>query len=562
MDAWSDETVETIVFMKSAQVGATECLGNCFGHIIDIDPGPTLVIQPTLELASVWSKDRLAPMLRDTPTLQGRVRDRRSKDSDNTILHKTFDGGFIAIGGANSAAGLASRPIRYLFGDEVDRYPVSAGAEGDPISLAEKRTTAFWNRKKFYASTPTTKGSSRIESLFEQSDQQRYYVPCPECGEFQRLQWAQMQWDKDDAGEHDPESAYYACEFCGACIGNEHKQAMLEAGEWRPSADFDGTRGFHINELYSPFVTWSEMVAAFLKARRLPETLKTFVNTSLAETWEEETDRPDAEQLAARAEVYDQAPAEVLFVTLSIDVQNDRLEGELLGWGNLFESWSLDHITILGDPTLPLRSENSPWNDLDALLRTPIKREDGRAMSVAAACIDSGHHTDEVYKFCKPRYGRRVYAIKGAADGPIVGRVSRNNRRNCPLFTVNVDQAKDRFFNWLSIDEPGPGYCHWPDRYDPEYFAQLAAEEKIERMVRGQRVRSYKQVRTRNEALDLRVYNIIACEMLNPNWDALLAQNVPAPKEAKPEKNAQPATVMQNKPRSKSRGWMSKRTRR
>ncbi len=567
MDAWTDDDVETIVFKKSSQVGATEVVGNCVGHVIDVDQGPILVIQPTLEMGGIWSKDRLAPMIRDTKCLRGKVRDKRSKDADNTILHKTFDGGILSIAGANASAGLRSRPVRFLVCDEVDAYPASAGAEGDPIALAEKRTATFWNRKKLYISTPTVKGQSRIDALFEGSDQQYYNVPCPECGEMQRLVWGQLKWLKTDDGAPIPDSARYECEFCAYLIGHEEKQEMLACGEWRPTSDFDGVRGFHLSELYSPWTTWAEMVADFDKKRRLPETLKTFINTSLGETWEQESEKFDPEDLAARAEAYEIAPEGVLVLTAGVDVQDNRLEAELLGWGDLYESWSLEVKIFYGDPTIPWRSEHSVWKELDAWLNKRFPTEAGPDLPISACCIDSGHHTDDVYRFTKPRWARRVYAVKGQGGGtlgtPIVGRVSRSNKLKAPFFLANVDQAKDRLFSWLAVENFGPGYCHFP-MYDAEYFAQLASEERIERISHGQRVRAYKQKRARNEALDLRVYNIVAAEILDPNFDALEAMMQRRRSEKKPEpkqESAAKATVMHNVPRRPS-GWMAKRTRR
>ena len=251
-DAISDPRIHTIVGMTSAQVGKTETfLNNPVGYFIAQDPAPILVIQPTLEMAQTWSKDRFAPMLRDTLVLKELVKDPRARDSNNTILHKTFAGGHITMAGANSASSLASRPIRIVFMDEVDRFPASAGSEGDPVALTKKRTTTFWNRKIIMTSTHTVKGASRIEQAFSESDQRKYYVPCPECGEFQILYWANIRWDQDEVGKHLPETARYICEFCEYEIKEADKSRLLLGGSGVPRTnqmvlqDFGLTNSIH-----------------------------------------------------------------------------------------------------------------------------------------------------------------------------------------------------------------------------------------------------------------------------------------------------------------------------
>lgn len=526
MDAISDPKVNAIVFMKSAQVGATEILNNTVGYYMHHQPAPMLILQPTIDMGKAWSKDRLAPMLRDTPAISDLVAERRSKDSDNTILHKSFPGGHLTVAGANSAASLASRPIRVLLADEIDRYPASAGSEGDPLSLATKRTTTFWNRKIYECSTPTIKGRSRIEQRFMESDQRYFYVRCPDCGEYQRLVWAQLKWP-----EGKPEDAQYCCEHCGVLIPHTKKREMLDSGEWRPHAE-SSVVGFHISELYSPWVKWGEMAEAFLEAKKQPDTLQTFVNTALGETWEEDAERIDPHEIADRAERYE-CPKGVLVITGAVDVQDDRLEVEIKGWGVEFESWTLDHHILYGDP-----SRTELWDRLDQYLQQSIRREDGLMMKLVTVMIDSGgHHTDMVYRFCKPRYGRRIYAIKGMAGlRELVSRPTKNNRQKCPLFTIGVDRAKDLIFYRLTMNKVGPGYMHFPQSLDQEYFEQLTAEERREKVVQGRKVSYYKQTRARNEALDLNVYNLAAVELLAPQWDKITQpkESAPEPKREKP----------------------------
>ena len=520
MDAVNDPTVTDIVVMKSAQVGWTEVLGNVVGYFISQDPSPMLLIQPTLDMAQTWSKDRLAPMLRDTPALRGTVSDPKSKDSKNTILHKTFAGGHLSIAGANSAAGLASRPIRILLCDEVDRYPPSAGSEGDPVNLARKRTTTFWNRKRLMGSTPTIKGTSRIEAAFESSDQRRYYVPCPHCDEMQSLKWAHVKWP-----DSHPEQAYYACEKCGAVITDADKPAMLAAGEWRGSKPFNGTAGFHLNELYSPWVGFGDMASMFVEAKKLPETLQTWVNTALGETWEDRGEQIDETGLLERRENYGPAvPVDAVVLTAGVDIQDDRIEIEVAGWGAGYESWSIEYNVLHGDPAKP-----DIWQKLDDYLLTQFEHESGAKVRIVAACVDTGgHHTQSAYRFCKARFSRHVYAIKGMAGTgrPLVRAPDRKSRASVRLFQVGVDTAKEMVYSRLKIAEIGPGYCHFPAHYDADYFQKLTAEKVMTKYTRGFATRVWvkKTSSIRNEALDCRVYAMAALELSGVNLSRAAAR--------------------------------------
>ena len=503
--------------MTSAQIGKTEILNNILGYFVHQDPSPILFIQPTLEMAEAWSKDRLAPMIRDTEALGGLFKDAKTRNSDNTLLHKKFTGGHLTMAGANSPSSLASRPIRIVLLDEEDRYPSSAGAEGDPGSLAQKRTTTFWNRLMVSASTPTIEGESKIDARYQQSDMRRFHVPCPHCKKFQVLNWSQLKFDKKA-----PETTtYYECEHCQAQLQENDKLWMLARGEWWASAPFNGVAGFHISELYSPWVRWSEMVAAFLKAKRLPETLKVWVNTSLGETWKEATEGIDASGLLNRKENWGRvAPAGVVVITAGVDVQGDRLEAEIIGWGAGQESWSLQYHVIHGDP-----AQNKVWEDLDKVLGQTIQRVDGGTLSVLAACVDTGgHHTQKVYEYCKRREHARVYAVKGAstAGKPLVSKFSKANKLRVKLFTLGTDTAKQMIYSRLKIHQPGPGYCHFPADYPEEYFQQLTAERIQTKFINGHPTRIWVMPKgKRNEALDCRVYGLAALHILNPNLDAL-----------------------------------------
>jgi phage terminase large subunit GpA-like protein len=517
MQAISDPTVERVVFMTGAQIGKTEIINNAVGYFIDQSPSPMLIVQPTLEMAKMWSNDRLAPMLRDTPALKGKVADARSRDSGNTLYQKSFPGGYLAIVGANSAAGLASRPVRSVFFDEVDRYPPSAGSEGDPINLGIARTKTFThNRKIVMVSTPTNKGASRIETAFNQSDQRYYHVPCPDCGHSQTLKWSNVHWQKDR-----PETAEYICEECGCAWDDAKRYRAIKGGEWIAAEPFNGTAGFHLSGLYSPWTPLGDIAQDFLNAKALPDTLRVFVNTTLAECFEDAGETVDDYDVAQRAEEFGpRVDKRVVVVTAGIDVQDDRLEIECVGWCRSEESFSLDYATLYGDPSTP-----QLWQDLDAHLAQKWDTEDGRVLQIRSACIDSGgHYTKAVYDFVRPREGKRVFAIKGMAgeSRPIVSRPSRNNIGKIRLFTLGVDNIKSLIFSRLQIQSEGPGFCHFPNDRPDEYFKQLAASEKIvTKFHKGFPRREFIKTRTRNEALDCRVYATGALAILNLNLDTL-----------------------------------------
>jgi len=505
MDAITDETVKEVWVQKSAQVGWTEILNNVIGFHVHQDPAPMLLVQPTLEMAESWSKDRLAPMVRDTSVLTERIADPKSRDSGNTLLHKKFAGGHLTVAGANSPSGLASRPIRIVLFDEVDRYPASAGTEGDPISLGRKRTATFWSRKVLAGSTPTIKGSSRIEAGFESGDQRFYYVPCPHCGEFQRLVWAQVKWP-----DGQPELAEYVCVHCSALLNEADKADMLALGEWRGSKEFRGIASFHISELYSPWTTWADMAVAFVEAKRFPETLQTWINTALGETFEERGEQVESVGLAGRREQYtaQSIPQSVLMLSAGVDVQDDRLEVTVVGYGRDEEMWVVEHAVLRGDP-----GSDSLWNDLDGFLSRKRETDDGRSLLIEATAIDSGgHFTQQVYGYAARRKSRRIWAIKGAGGfGRLIWPKSagRAGKTSAQVFIVGVDTAKDVLFGRLKrIHEPGAGYIHFPASVDEVYFDQLTAETLIYRMVQGRRVRSYKprSSGSRTEALDCLVY--------------------------------------------------------
>ena len=518
MDAVSSPLVHTVVIQSSSQVGKTELLLNLIGFHIDKDPAPMLVVQPTLEMAQAFSKDRMTPMVRDTPAIEKKISPAKSRDAMNTTLHKAFPGGHVTMVGANSPSGLASRPIRIVLADEVDRYDESAGTEGDPVNLAVKRTTTFWNRKVVLVSTPGIKGLSRIERAFAQSDRRRFHVPCPDCGHEQALKWSQVHWSNED-GKHKPETAHYACEDCGSLWTDVQRWTAIRKGEWKAEGEFTGTAGFHLNELYSPWRRLSETVTDFLAAKGAPSLLKTWVNTVLGETWEDEAERLEAESLLTRGENYgpDDVPEWCHLVTAGVDVQGDRIEASRWGFGDNDESGLIEHEVFLGDPAKP-----EIWDELDDWLKASCIRIDGARLRTRAACVDmGGHHTQEVLKFCRDRRGRKVFAIKGM-DGvrPIwTPKASKSKRGAMPFYAVGVDTAKDAIYGRLRITpsrdaEPAPrGYVHLPATVTASYVAQLVAEVVVIERFKGRPKRKWKLPSgARNEALDCAVYALAAKE--------------------------------------------------
>ena len=539
--------------MTAAQIGKTEAILNIIGFHIEYDPCPILVLQPTLEMAQAFSKDRVASgLLKSTPCLKCKVKDPRARDSNNTTLHKVFPGGALTMVGANSPAGLASRPVRLVLCDEVDRYPTSAGSEGDPIQLARKRSATFWNRKIIMVSTPTNKGSSRIEEAFEGSDQRKYYIPCRNCEQYQQLKWSNVRWD-----DGNPDSAHYVCEHCGSVLDDADRYWGIRNGQWVAENQFNGIAGFHLNGLCSPWTTLSDAVKDFLAVKKNPEQLRVWTNTFLGETWESEGERIDDYDLAERRENYsDKIPEEAVILTAGVDVQDNRLEISTIAWGRDDESWVINHETLYGDPSTP-----HLWANLDTILSRVYETTDGRQMALRGACVDSGgHFTNTVYQYCKKNAGKRIFAIKGVGgEGkPIAGRPSKNNVGKCPLFPVGVDTVKDLIFARLRIQEEGAGYIHFSDSLDDEYFRQLTAEKIVTRFHRGFKKRVFEKIRPRNEALDCMVYAIAAYAIIGVNVNAYaerMGREKMAPSKVETESTQQVSPFMRKPSSGFANSW-------
>jgi phage terminase large subunit GpA-like protein len=551
MDAPHEPGVKRTIIMSSAQVGKTEIINNTLGYHIDHDPCPTLVVQPTIDMAETWSKDRLAPMIRDTPAVRDKVKGVKSRDSGNTILHKTFPGGHVTAAGANAPASLASRPVRLVLCDEIDRFPPSAGTEGDPVKLAEKRASTFWNRKIILVSTPTVKGSSRIESEWELSDKRRFHVPCPHCGVPHVLAWGNVRFKRENTAD-----ARMICPSCEEEFTNAQKNAAVRRGRWIATAPFRGIAGFHLNELYSPWKNISEVVEDFLEAKDDPLKLQVWVNTSLGETWEGGSEVVTEHELMERVENYAApVPARGLFLTAGADVQPDRIEVEVVAWGSGEESWSIDYHVINGDVDIPEGQKNSPWNDFTDYVRKRWQHESGVDLAVSYTFVDSGGTdgaTQSVYNYVKRHRGDRIFAIKGrGGDGlPIVGPPNRKRsgkaKRPVDLYIIGTDTAKSVVLRRLKQSDPGPGYCHFPAGRDADWFRQLTAEKPVVKFVKGFRKTTFEKPKDRrNEAFDCRVYAFAAFVMAGPQLDkiAYRIKMQAAEKPARLMAAAQPAPV-------------------
>lgn len=536
MDAMTEPGISRVVVAKASQVAYTETIGNVLGYFIDQDATSILVIQPTLEMGEAWSKDRLQPMLRDTPCLADMISAPQSRETSNTLRQKQFPGGRLAIVGANSPAGLASRPVRIVLADEVDRWPVSAGSEGDPLALAAKRQATFWNRKTLIGSTPTLKGISVIWREWENSDMRKFYVPCPDCDHRQVLIWANVRWDKSADGKHLPHTAHYVCEHCGSVWDDARRHDAVSRGEWRATAEgAPGVAGFHISALMSPWVMLSSVVQEFLAAKRDPALLQVWTNTTLGEPFEQEREKIESTPLLSRCENYgDQSiPSGALFLTAGVDVQGDRLEVSIFAWGAHEESWAVRHVVLPGDP-----AQQHVWDLLDEVLRAPYHNEDGREKRVKATCIDvGGHHQHAVLQYCRRRRG--VLPIKGVAGPrPIFPPRSSRTKINQRIFLLGVDTAKDTLYARLRFAEPGPGFIHFPvgGAFDAEYFAQLTSEEVQTRYNEGRPYRVWMlPPGKRNEALDCAVYALAARHATRIRLDiALPKPRPPTPKPPPP----------------------------
>ena len=550
MDAPFEPDVSETVLMLAAQTGKSETLNCQIGFLIHADPSPMLLVQPTVELYEAYSKERIAPMIRDTPVLRRLVKEARTRDSGNTTAFKRFPGGSLAMTGANAPAGLAGRPRRAVFQDEVDRYPASAGSEGDPCSLADKRAESFPNAIKVKTSTPTVKGLSKIENLYEGSDKRQWKVKCPKCGFEHVLMWSQVKWP-----ENKPEEAYLECPACTAHLTDENRISMVKKGRWVASAPFRGVRGYWLNGMNTLFRHHKgyrnrlhQFAIDFLKAKDGGgQTMRVWINTFLAETFEEDSTKIDAKALESRCEEYtpDTIPEDVVILTASVDVQRNRLEYEIKGWGKDEESWGIRKAEIDGDT-----EGDDVWNKLDKVLDEDFTREDGVKLKIVRTFVDMGYKDKRVLSFCSPRIGRGIYPCKGVNRvglnvPPILpAKPSRNNRARIPHWNVGVTAAKSALHDRIEIVAPAPRAMHFgPSEYgyNADYFSQFASEKRFLKYSFGQPYYIFEKENNsvRNEALDLNVYNVAALHSLFPIAWGKLADNL---KKTAPKPEVAPIT--------------------
>ncbi|MDO4647620.1 MAG: phage terminase large subunit family protein [Eubacteriales bacterium] len=532
MDAFTQPGIWQIVIMASAQVGKSEIELNMMGCAIDNDPGPMLYIQPTDKVAEDYSKRRIAPMIAACPTLRDKVFKARSRDAANTITLKTFPGGSLAIIGANSPADLASKPVRYIFMDETDRFPPSAGTEGDPQELAERRTETFrHNRKIVKTSTPTIKGRSKIEADYMNGTQEEWHTECPYCHQYSFIQFKDIKFEKEnfknDQGDEDYKvlSVGWECPICKH-LAPEHLVKRLPA-KWvskNPKALENGIRSFRLNAFMSPWSDWKDIAWKFLKAHKDPEKLKTFHNTILGESWEVYVSDGLEERLYKRREHYNaEIPTGVLLLTMGVDTQDNRLEYEVVGWDRNGQSWGISRGVIPGRA-----DAKGVWAEIDELLDREWKLINGMRMKILATFVDSGgHFTSDVYRECAIRQTKRVFAIKGeGGEGKQYCRpMKKSASREGIKFIIGVDDGKNGIMYEAGVGEPGPNYMHFPldsrAGYDMEFFKGLISERMVIHRRGGKTVVAWEKTRERNEPLDCRNYARAAYRYFNWAFDKL-----------------------------------------
>ena len=547
MDSFTDPMIKKITLVSSSQVGKSELLNNVLGYIIHQDPASTLFVQPTVDDAKKFSRLRIAPMIRDSEPLRERVADMKSRDSGNTMLQKKFPGGMLTMVGSNSPSGLASTPCKYVLGDERDRWALSAGTEGDPWKLAEARTTTFYNAKMVDVSTPTIKGASAIEKTYNAGTRERWCHQCPDCKEWVELCFDDFKFQYETVKQDRKKDFFitetgWCCPRCG--VLHTEEQMRVAPAKWiaqNPDAVKNGHRSFKLSAFASPWVPWESIAYKFLSSKDDPAALQTFYNTVLGEWWQDRSGTMDSADVYARREDYgvmeDGSPVElpegVLVLTCGVDTQNDRLEYEVVGHGHYGETWGIKKGVCLGDP-----NTDAPWERLDDVIDRTYRFKDGTGLKLSITFVDSGGlRTQDVYKQCRARLGKRVFAIKGqggdgipftrpptkvkqVVDGKMMGQLW--------LYSLGVDAGKADVMNNVKVQEPGPKYCHFPldNGYNSQYFEGLLSEKLVQKTTNGRTRWAWEKIaeHIRNEPLDCRVYALAAFRVLDPDLDAVAAR--------------------------------------
>lgn len=544
MDAFTDPRVRNIVLVASSQVGKSECINNMIGYVIDQDPGSILFIQPTTVDAKEYSKLRIAPMIRDCPTLRSKVADAKSRDSNNTILQKCYPGGILTLCGSQEAHALASKPIRYVFGDERDRWAVSAGSEGDPWGLAQARQTTFYNAISVETSTPTIRNASAIEKSYVKGTMERWCSCCPHCGEYHEITFSDIRFEYDETEvKHEKtytvKSVWYVCPSCGGVSGEgDMKRAPAKWIAENPEAyTSHRARSFWLSSWVSPWSSWAESILKFLQARGDSKAMQVVYNTRFGLLWEDRGDIEDEDSLMARREDYGIAPngtpvelpEGVLCLTMGVDTQDDRLEYEVVGHGHFGETWGIKKGIIMGKP-----DTDEVWQALDDEIAHVYRFVSGKGLPISLTFIDEGgHYTMEVRKRCAARKHKMVFAIKGrsGSDIPYVSppkqqriMVGGKHVGNCQVFDIGVDAGKAKIMDTLKVQSPGAKCCHFPrrDDYGSKYFFGLLSERLVYKPEKKQKFQWEKiPGHERNEALDCRNYAMAAFAALSPNLDAI-----------------------------------------
>ena len=537
MDAFTDPKIRHIVFVAASQVGKTEVIKNIIGYIIDQNPGSILFVHPTTIDAREFSKLRIAPMIRDSPAVRRRISAPKSRDSGNTLLQKTYPGGILTLCGSNEAHALASKPIRYVFGDERDRWAQSAGTEGDPWELAMARQTTFYNAKAVEVSTPTIRGSSNIAKSFAKGTMERWKSQCPHCGEFHEIQWKDIRYEAEETvvnheRTYTVHDVFWICPGCG-CVSEETVMKKQPA-KWvadNPAAYANGVRSFWLNAFVSPWASWESICLKYQNALGDTGKMQVVYNTCFGQLWEDRGDTQDPDTLLGRREVYEaELPEGVLVLTAGVDTQDDRMEYEIVGHGHFGETWGIEKGIIMGRPDDP-----ATWDSLDMMVFDRVLRfKDGLGLKVSMSFVDEGgHFTEWVRQFCRNRVGKKVFCIKGfpGADRPFTGPPKKQKIiiKNRYLGTVwqyqlGVDSGKQIIMDNLKVQAPGPKYCHFPlrDDYGAMYFHGLLSEHLVpEGKVRQRWVWTKIQGHERNEPLDCRNYALAAFKVLPVDLDAV-----------------------------------------
>ncbi len=537
MDAFNDPKVRRIVMVAASQVGKSEFINNAIGYIIDQDPGSILFVHPTTIDAKDYSKLRIAPMVRDCPTLSTKVAAPKSRDSGNTVLQKTYPGGILTLCGSTEAHALASKPIRYVFGDERDRWAKSAGDEGDPWGLAMARQTTFYNAKAVEVSTPTVKGASPIANSFNEGTMERWCSKCPHCGEYHEITWEDIRYEHEESAVNHQRvfqvsKVFYMCPGCAAV--SDELTMKRQPAKWiadNPGAYTNGVRSFWLNAFVSQWKSWESIALSYLHAQGDTRKMQVVYNTIFGKLWENRGDLEDEEGLLQRREEYlAELPEGVLVLTCGIDTQDDRLEYEVVGYGHFDESWGIEKGIIMGRP-----DSDEVWAALDDVLDRTYLFEDGLGLKISISFQDEGgHFTQEVRSRCRERIGKKLFCIKGLVgqDRPYTTPpkqmkivINGDHIGSCWQYQIGVDAGKQRIMDNLRAKEPGPRYCHFPKRddYGPGYFAGLLSEHLIydERSARHPWKWEKIPGHERNEALDCRNYANAAFKALPKDLDAI-----------------------------------------